>query len=154
MRLFNKANKISAKTKRSRLKREYKKLSELNQRIFFMDLGREGANERAKVARQRNVAVQMAEAEGISVDKAIKIVKKSVEAQEKADAARVAAARNAASKSSPKRRKARKSTPPKNRSHNYSQRVRHPGSGRYYQERRHSSSAPPPSRSRRPDRRR
>ena len=146
---------MSAKAKRSRLKREYKKLSELNQLIFFMDLGREGANERAKVARQRNVAIQMAEAEGMSVEKAISIVKKSVEAQEKADAARVAAARASASKASPNRakRKNRKAASPKNRSHNYAQRVRHPGSGRYYQERRYSNSASS-SNSRKHDRRR
>ena len=145
---------MSAKAKRSRLRREYKKLSELNQLIFFMDLGREGANERAKVARQRTIAMQMAESEGMSVEKAIKIVKKSVEAQEKADAARIAKAAEAKASPNRNKRRNRRTTPPKNRSHNYAQRTRHPGSGRYYQERRPRSSSAPSGRSRKEERRR
>ena len=69
-----------------------------------MDLGREGANERARAARQRAIAIQMAEAECITVEKTAAIVKKSVEVQEKANAARVAA-RTASKPATPRARK-------------------------------------------------
>ena len=101
IKLYNRAHELSQKAKDSRLKREYRKMREIKLLIFFMDVGREGASHCARMARNREVAEMMAETDGISIEKATAIVNKSIETQEKSNAAR--AASNAA-KSAPKGR--------------------------------------------------
>ena len=90
IKLYNRAHELSQKAKDTRLKREYRKMREIKLLIFFMDVGREGASHRARMDRNRKVAEMMAETDGISIEKASAIVNKSIETQEKSNAARAA----------------------------------------------------------------
>ena len=74
--------------KNKELRREYKRVSELELHIYWMDLGREGAHKFEAMAKQKKLAVNLAASIGISEDKALKMIRKSEEAQEKADSSR------------------------------------------------------------------
>ena len=88
VKLYNKGNEISDRTRTAKLKREYRRLRDLKLLIFFMDLGKEGAHHREKMVRQRKVARMIAESTGTTVEKALKMVNKSVETQEKSNASK------------------------------------------------------------------
>ena len=105
MRLFNKGDSISDEAKRAKLKREYKKLNDLSQLIYWSDVGREGAKHFEQLLQQKKMAQRMHAtiAGDISVEKAQKMIAKAIEVQKKADAARAAKLYKSASSASASR---------------------------------------------------
>ena len=103
MRLFNKGDTISDQFKTSKLKREFKKLNELAQMIYWADVGREGSNYFEQLVEQKKLAESIKDAipGDISTDKAQKMIAKAIEVQRKADADRSAKTRNKSSASAP-----------------------------------------------------
>lgn len=90
MRLYNRGDSISNAVKNRRLKREYTHTSELTSFIFWTDVGPEGAFEFEEQMRHKKMAEELVDAYGdtISVEKAQRMIRKSVEAQKKANAVR------------------------------------------------------------------
>ena len=92
VRLFNKGDAVSNEAKRSKLKREYRKLNDLSQLIYWSDVGREGAKHFEQLLQQKKMAQSLNAtiAGDISVEKAQKMIAKAIEVQKRADAARAA----------------------------------------------------------------
>ena len=89
VRLFNKGDKISTSAKHRKLKREYLAIKKLAHTIYWTDVGREGASHIREQMRNRKMAENMAEMDpDISIEKAQKMIRLSMEAQRKADASR------------------------------------------------------------------
>ena len=90
VRLYNKGDSISTEHKKSKLKREYKKMHQLSQLIYWGDVGREGSDAFEDLMRQKKMAEAMKETLSgeLSVEKAQKMISKALEAQKKADMAR------------------------------------------------------------------
>ena len=97
VRLFQRGNSISTESKRRKLKREYKQTNQLLHFIYWTDIGREGALKFEAELKQQQMAQKIVESLGdsISVEKAQKMIRKSVEAQKEANAVRVRFARSA-----------------------------------------------------------
>ena len=90
-RLFNKGDKISTEAKERRLKREYIAIKKLKNLLYWTEVGREGAMHVKELLRNREMAEDMAELNPeISVERAQKLIKQSVEIQRKADLAKKA----------------------------------------------------------------
>ena len=92
VRLFNLGDKLSDAERKKRLQGQYRRISQLNSYIFWMDLGEAGYLDFKRRLKERKVAKQMANDqphlfEGISPQRAQKMIAKAVEAQEKADEA-------------------------------------------------------------------
>jgi len=88
-RLFNRGDKVSTEAKQRKLKREYVALKKLSHLIFWTDMGREGANHLKEQMRNREIAEHMAELDpDISIERAQKMIKQSIEVQRKADQAK------------------------------------------------------------------
>lgn len=86
VKLFNKGDKVSKKAKERKLKRVYIASKKLANLLFFTELGREGANHLKQKLRNREIAENMAEMDPeISVERAQKLIKQSIEVQRKAD---------------------------------------------------------------------
>ena len=87
MRLYNKGDSISTEQKRSKLKREFKKMHQLSQLIYWGDVGREGSEAFEDLMRQKKMAEAMKETLSgeLSVEKAQKMISKALDAQKKAD---------------------------------------------------------------------
>ena len=92
VRLFNKGDAVAEEFKRAKLKREYKKLNDLSQLIYWSDVGREGAKHFEQLLQQKKMAqtLNATIAGEISVEKAQKMIVKAIEVQKKADAVRTA----------------------------------------------------------------
>ena len=90
--LHEKGDAIADDVLRYKSKRESEKLSELAQYLYWTEVGREGALEFEKQVRQGRMAAELVKSmgNGMSVEKAQKMIRKSVEVQDKADAARSA----------------------------------------------------------------
>lgn len=91
VKLFNKGDKVSKKAKERKLKREYLASKKLANLLFFTEMGREGANHNhmKQKLRNREIAENMAEMDPeISVERAQKLIKQSIEVQRKADMAK------------------------------------------------------------------
>ena len=89
VKLFNKGDKVSTKAKERKLKREYLAIKKLANLLFFTEMGREGANHIKLQLQNREIAEHMAEMNpDISVERAQKLIKQSIEAQRKADLAK------------------------------------------------------------------
>ena len=87
--LFNKGDKISTAAKTRKLQREYVALKKLSHLLFWTDVGREGANHVKEQMRNREIAEHMAELDpDISIERAQKMIKQSIEVQRKADQAK------------------------------------------------------------------
>ena len=99
VRLFNKGDTVSDEAKKAKLKREYKKMNDLSQLIYWSDVGREGAKHFEQLLQQKKMAQTLnATITGeISVEKAQKMIAKAIEVQKRADAARAAKAYKSAS---------------------------------------------------------
>jgi len=97
VRLFKRGDSISDAIRQRRLQREYKRMSELAQLIFWSSVGREGAYHFQEQLKQKRMAESLFEsvAGGISVEKAQKMIKSSIEAQKKSNSARAAGAATA-----------------------------------------------------------
>ena len=108
IRLFNKGDAMSEQFKISKLKREFKKMNELAQMIYWADVGREGSNYFEQLVQQKKMAESLKDAipGEVTTEKAQKMIAKAVEVQRKADADRSAKSRgkSAASASAPKPR--------------------------------------------------
>ena len=94
VRLFNKGDSVANEVKRAKLKREYRKMNDLSQLIYWSDVGREGAKHFEQLLEQKKMAQNLNAtlAGDISVEKAQKMIAKAIEVQKKADAARAAKA--------------------------------------------------------------
>ena len=89
MRLYNKADTLSDAAKKRKLQREYSAMAKLAQFIQWTDVGREATNNFKEQIKNRKMAEQIcATNPDISLEKAQKMVRKSIEVQRKADAAR------------------------------------------------------------------
>ena len=89
VRLFKKGDKLSKEAKERKLKREYIALVKLDQLLFFTDMGREGANFFQQQMRDRKMAENMASVDpDMSVEKAQKFLRRSLEHQRKSDNAK------------------------------------------------------------------
>ena len=122
VRLFNLGDKLSDAERKKRLQGQYRRISQLNSYIFWMDLGEAGYLDFKRRLKERKVAKQMAADqphlfEGISPQRAQKMIAKAVEAQEKADeatrkartSARYRHSNNASTKSGPRNSPKRRS---------------------------------------------
>ena len=107
VRLFKNAKEIANDQKEKRLKREYKRMVELSQLIFWTDKGREGAAHIRQKMQQKSIAEEMAATagSGMTVKEAQKIVAESLEVQKKANAVRSAAFASSTSHGSTSQRK-------------------------------------------------
>ena len=85
MRLFRRGDDISDAVLQKKLKREYRRLAELSQFIFWTHVGREGALHFKEQLRQKEMAEQLREsvASGLSIEKAQKMIKNAIDAQDK-----------------------------------------------------------------------
>ena len=86
VRLFNNAKSLSNEQKDKKLKREYARMDELSQLIFWTDKGREGAAHIKQKIQQKQIAEKMAATSknGMTVKEAQKIIAESLEIQKKA----------------------------------------------------------------------
>lgn len=90
VRLYNRGDSIADAAKQRKLKREFTLTSQLSSFIYWSDVGPEGAQEFEEQLRQKKLAEALVEAYAgtVTVEKAQKMIRKSVEAQRKADAIR------------------------------------------------------------------
>ena len=88
VRLYKKGDLISDAVLQRKLKSEYVALAELAQFIFWTSVGKEGALHFKEQLRQKRMAEQLHEsvANGISVEKTQKMIKSSIEVQQKMNA--------------------------------------------------------------------
>ena len=78
MRLYRIGDSISDAVMQRKLQREYKKLSQLTQFIFWTSVGKEGALHFKEQLRQKRMAEQLREsvASGLSVEKTQKMIRR------------------------------------------------------------------------------
>ena len=89
VKLFNKGDKISNGAKARKLKREYLAIKKLKTLLYWSEIGREGAIHVKQQLRNREMAETMAELNPeISIERAHKLIKNSIEVQRKADMAK------------------------------------------------------------------
>ena len=88
VRLYKKGDRISDAVLQRKLKSEYVALAQLAQFIFWTSVGKEGALHFKEQLRQKRMAEQLHEsvANGISLEKTQKMIKSSIDAQQKVDA--------------------------------------------------------------------
>ena len=100
VRLYNKGDSISDEFKTAKLKREFRKMNELAQMIYWADVGREGSIYFEQLVQQKKLAESLKDAipGDISTDKAQKMIEKAIEVQRKADADRSAKSRSKSSR--------------------------------------------------------
>ena len=112
VRLYKRGDTIANDVRDRKLKREYDNLSELSQFIYWSSIGREGAYHFQELLKQKKMAEQLREsvAEGLSVEKAQKMIKSSIEAQQKANAAKAASSRSRGQARYPRSRVSGRST--------------------------------------------
>ena len=90
VRLYKRADTISDAEKQRKLEREYNLADSLKRFIYWTDIGREGAKHFKQQMKQKQMAESVAKSMGgsISVEKTQKMIRKAIEAQEKADSTR------------------------------------------------------------------
>ena len=83
VRLFRRGDEIANDVLQKKLQREYRRLGQLRQYIFWTKIGREGALHFKEQLRQKKMAEHLQEsvAGGISVEKTQKMIKKCVTAR-------------------------------------------------------------------------
>ena len=120
VRLYKRGDEIADDARTRKLKREYTRTSQLTQHIFWTSVGREGAYHFEQELKHKKMAERLREsvAGGISVEKAQKMIRRSIDAQKKSNIAKSAASRSARSQSSrgPPRRVQYSSNRPRGRS--------------------------------------
>ena len=89
VKLFHKGDKISNEAKQRKLAREFIALKRIKNLLFWTDIGREGASFLREQMENRAMAEHLADANPkISIEKAQKMISKSIEAQRKANNAK------------------------------------------------------------------
>ena len=85
MRLHKKGDSIANEVLQHKSKRESEKIAELAQYVYWTDVGREGALEFEKQLRQGKMAAELVKSmgNGLSLEKAQKMIRKSVASQSK-----------------------------------------------------------------------
>ena len=78
---------ISNEALQKKLQREYKRTSQLTQFIFWTSIGKEGALHFKEQLREKQMAEQLREsvASGLSVEKTQKMIRRSIEVQQKSN---------------------------------------------------------------------
>ena len=101
MRLFKRGDEIADAVRQKKLQREYKRLAELAQFIYWSSVGREGAYHFEAQLKQKEMAESLSEsvAAGFSVSKTQKMITQAIEAQRKSNAARTSYSGSSASTS-------------------------------------------------------
>ena len=105
IRLYRIGDAISNEALLKKLQREYKRLSQLTQFIFWTSIGKEGILHFKEQLREKRMAEQLREfvASGLSVEKTQKIIRRSNEAQQKSNIKRSFKGRNGRSGRGPNR---------------------------------------------------
>ena len=101
VRLFKRGDAISNEARNRKLQREYNRMSQLTQHIFWTSVGREGAYHFEQELKHKKMAEHLREsvAGGISVEKAQKMIRRSIDVQKKSNMAKSAGGRSARSRS-------------------------------------------------------
>ena len=146
VRLFNLGDKLSDAERKKRLRGQYRRMSQLSSHIFWMDLGEAGYLDFRKSLKQKRLAKQMAADdpdlfEGISAQRAQKMISKAVEVQEKANEVARKSRAAARFRQDSSHQKAGGRTPPKKKSYQPRKQQRSPRSQPRKTERGHHSSS-------------
>ena len=101
VRLFKRGDAISNEIRNRKLQREYNRMSQLTQHIFWTSVGREGAYHFEQELKHKKMAEHLREsvAGGISIEKAQKMIRRSIDVQKKSNMAKSSGGRNARSRS-------------------------------------------------------
>ena len=101
VRLFKRGDEISNEARDRKLQREYTRTSQLTQHIFWTSVGREGAYHFEQELKHKKMAESLREsvAGGISVEKAQKMIRRSIDVQKKSNMAKSSSQRGSRSRS-------------------------------------------------------